>query len=530
MIQRMEEYMRAKSELEDTIDDFEKSVVQEAGEDVLEGNHVIEEVDLEEEQLEEPETEVDAGADLKNEPLEDPETNVDQRADFEKQEVKEPGLVMEEETVRKDEPLELEETETKVEGGANLDSEPPREPETKIIETTEPSEVQNSIAELPNDSFETLADEPAGDEPSLTVADDTVIEEALPAPIIIEEESASNGSASPPPVAEEVAPETVPFADKVQKLESMIKAFPLKIPRPSDESEIEVDNLVVENITAEVPPVHMTEIKGVEAVAPVSNEKGADDIHDVPPPLRREEDQEVGADISNLEDVLAESMEHIPAPIQDTDETPLVEGEEVKPAVEELTAELSEAPKNRTTEETNTVPVEMLVAPSEAEKSAVEAEEQPEQQHIEISKPSETEEVVVKERFSEVAPPAEAVKVDPEDDLEIEDLEVIKEAETEEEGALAEHPLSESEEVVMKPDKTPLPNSSTLNMVPRRYSFEAEKSEEEIERPARTNKRSLNSSGHTSDSDRSTASEKGQQNFYLKEIIRRLVLSLPFKK
>merc|ERR1719210_2364069 len=51
-------------------------------------------------------------------------------------------------------------------------------------------------------------------------------------------------------------------------------------------------------------------------------------------------------------------------------------------------------------------------------------------------------------------------------------------------------------------------------MGPRRYSFEAEKSEEELERPARTNIRSLNSSGHTSDSDRSTASEKDTSSGY----------------
>ena len=93
-----------------------------------------------------------------------------------------------------------------------------------------------------------------------------------------------------------------------------------------------------------------------------------------------------------------------------------------------------------------------------------------------------------------------------EEDLDIEDLEVIQEEGEE------KRPLSESEEVVMKPERKPLPRNSSLS---KRLSNEPEEEEKPKgfvdELKQRTTKRSMNSSGQTSDSDRSTASEKGQE-------------------
>ena len=444
MIQRMEEYMRAKSELEDTIDDFEKASRQLSNETVDEQDQDVPELELE--------PEVDA-------------------------KVEEETFIQAEPEVISEVPLEVE--------------------DSAIV----PDEV---VDEADQQEGGPEADENVR-EPSEVSAKETEDEEGAPEPAIIEEESASSGTASPPAaVAEEIGPENSSFAEKVQKLEHMIKTHPQKIPRPSDESEsndIEVDNLVLKDVPADLPIVELDEMKGVQAT----------DIADLPPPIKTENEPGTDPEPSKLEDVLAESMEHIPAPIDEADEIPpatevdeLPEKTENKSSAPNETSSKAVLPEPATEDEVPTKEV-----PSEAAKLVVEEQEQPPLQQVVVSSSPQTEEVVFKETFKEVSPPAQAVEVEPEDDLDIEDLEVIEEAEAEEEAAITEHPLSESEEVVMKPDKTPLPNNSTLNMAPRRYSFEAEKPDE-VDRPARKSKRSLNSSGHTSDSDRSTASEKGQ--------------------
>ena len=449
MIQRMEEYMRAKSELEDTIDDFEKASRQLSNETVDEENQDVPELELE------PEVE----AEVEERPFIQAEPEV----------ISEVPLEVEDPAVEKEIPEQVVDEADQQEGGPEAD-EVVKEPSERLVKETE---------------------------------DETEV----PEPAIIEEESASSGTASPPAaVSEEIGPENSSFAEKVQKLEHMIKTHPQKIPRPSDESEsndIEVDNLVLKDIPADLPIVDMDEMKGVQAT----------EIDDVPPPIKTENEPGTDPEPSKLEDVLAESMEHIPAPIDEADEIP--PAAEVTELPLEDTEKVSSAPNETLSKAVLPEPatdkeVPTKVIPKEAAKLVVEEQEQPHMQQVEVSSSPQTEEVVFKETFKEVSPPAQAVEVEPEDDLDIEDLEVIEEAEAEEEAAITEHPLSESEEVVMKPDKTPLPNNSTLNMAQRRYSFEAEKPDE-VDRPARKSKRSLNSSGHTSDSDRSTASEKGQQ-------------------
>ena len=449
MIQRMEEYMRAKSELEDTIDDFEKASRQLSNETVDEENQDAPQLDIEPE----VEAKVEEGPFIQAEP----------------EVISEVPLEVEESAVEKEVPEQDVDEADQLEGGPKDGAVVKETSEILVKETEDETEV--------------------------------------PEPAIIEEESASSGTASPPAaVAEEIGPENSSFAEKVQKLEHMIKTHPQKIPRPSDESEsndIEVDNLVLKDIPADLPIVDMDKMKGVQAT----------DIDDVPPPLKTENEPGTDPEPSKLEDVLAESMEHIPAPIDEADEIP--SAAEVTELPLEDTEKVSSAPNETLSKAVLPEPatdeeVPTKVIPKEAAKLVVEEQEQPPLQQVEVSSSPQTEEVVFKETFKEVSPPAQAVEVEPEDDLDIEDLEVIEEAEAEEEAAITEHPLSESEEVVMKPDKTPLPNNSTLNMAPRRYSFEAEKPDE-VDRPARKSKRSLNSSGHTSDSDRSTASEKGQQ-------------------
>ena len=448
MIQRMEEYMRAKSELEDTIDDFEKAARQLSNESVDDAIPDVLEIQLEQED------------ELK---------------------VEEGPFVEAELEVVSDVPIDVKDT-------ALVKSEP-----GQLVDMVD----QQVEEEVPKADEDLYYNEPC--EVLVTEADD---EKALPEPAIVEEESASSGTASPPAaVADEIGPENASFAEKVKKLEHMIKTHPQKIPRPSDESQgndIEVDNLVIKDIPADLPQVEMNEIKRVEATR----------IVDVPPPIETKNDAEMDPEPSKLEDVLAESLEHIPAPIEETDEVSAAA--DIAQLAHDDLAEISietspkvELPKPEETSPTKNVP-------SEVTKIVVKRQDQPPMQKIVMSSMPVKEEVVLKQKFKEVSPPTKAVEVEVEDDLDIEDLEVIKEAEAEEEVAITEHPLSESEEVVMKPDKTPLPNSSTLNMAPRRYSFEAER-QEEVDRPARKSKRSLNSSGHTSDSDRSTASEKGQQ-------------------
>ncbi|KAL5256298.1 hypothetical protein ACHWQZ_G011501 [Mnemiopsis leidyi] len=448
MIQRMEEYMRAKSELEDTIDDFEKAARQLSNESVDDAIPDVLEIQLEQED------------ELK---------------------VEEGPFVEAELEVVSDVPIDVNDT-------ALVKSEP-----GQLVDKVD----QQVEEEVPKADEDLYYNEPC--EVLVTEGDD---EKALPEPAIVEEESASSGTASPPAaVADEIGPENASFAEKVKKLEHMIKTHPQKIPRPSDESQgndIEVDNLVIKDIPADLLQVEMNEIKRVEATRNV----------DVPPPIETINDAEMDPEPSKLEDVLAESLEHIPAPIEETDE--ISPAADIAQLAHDDSAEISieasskvELLKPAAEEASPTVN-----APTEVTKIVVKRQDQPPMQKIVMSSWPVKEEVVLKEKFKEVSPPTKAVEVELEDDLDIEDLEVIKEAEAEEEVAITEHPLSESEEVVMKPDKTPLPNSSTLNMAPRRYSFEAEK-QEEVDRPARKSKRSLNSSGHTSDSDRSTASEKG---------------------
>ncbi|KAL5256297.1 hypothetical protein ACHWQZ_G011501 [Mnemiopsis leidyi] len=453
MIQRMEEYMRAKSELEDTIDDFEKAARQLSNESVDDAIPDVLEIQLEQED------------ELK---------------------VEEGPFVEAELEVVSDVPIDVNDT-------ALVKSEP-----GQLVDKVD----QQVEEEVPKADEDLYYNEPC--EVLVTEGDD---EKALPEPAIVEEESASSGTASPPAaVADEIGPENASFAEKVKKLEHMIKTHPQKIPRPSDESQgndIEVDNLVIKDIPADLLQVEMNEIKRVEATRNV----------DVPPPIETINDAEMDPEPSKLEDVLAESLEHIPAPIEETDE--ISPAADIAQLAHDDSAEISieasskvELLKPAAEEASPTVN-----APTEVTKIVVKRQDQPPMQKIVMSSWPVKEEVVLKEKFKEVSPPTKAVEVELEDDLDIEDLEVIKEAEAEEEVAITEHPLSESEEVVMKPDKTPLPNSSTLNMAPRRYSFEAEK-QEEVDRPARKSKRSLNSSGHTSDSDRSTASEKDTSSGY----------------
>ena len=603
MIKRMEEYMRATSEVEDSIEEFEKNVEAEAVDDTQEEYGEVLEVDnvdnLDEESIEEPNAEVDNDDNLREEPERKLKAEVDNLDDLEKEPFKELKTEMnkvddiEEEPVEesiveankvenlKEEPIEesiveankvdnleeepLEESIVEANKVDNLKEDPVEEPKVdniekeqaaSLLEVTRRLEVLESItkrqlqlesakedleesikefqrttsksdddreAVLEVVNLEPVDEESAAESETLPAAVSEVITvvEALPGPIMIEEGSASSGTASPPTViAEKVEPETSSFAEKVKRLEHMIKKHPMKVPRPSDESDpgvVEVDNISVKDIFTELPTVLMEEIQPVKSTVSNIEKKEKDGSNDLPPPLKPLGDQYEDFEPSKLEDVLAESMEHIPAPIE---ETFLVEEViEVKPMAEELVVELSEAQKEPVAEEIIFVPAKVQIAPVEVEKTVVEAEDQPELQHVKMSKPPEkVEEVVVKEQFKEVSPPPKAIEVEPKDDLEIEDLEVIQEVEADEEGAIAEHPLSEGEEVVMKPEKTPLPNNSTLNLAPRRYSFEAEKSEEEKEGPARSSKRSMNSSGHTSDSDRSTSSEKGQQNFCVREL------------
>ena len=615
MIKIMEEYMRATSEVEDSIEEFEKNVEAEAVDEAQEEYGEVLEVDNannpEEESIEEPNAEVDNVDNLKEEPERKLKAEVENLDDLEEEPFKELKTEMnkvddiEEEPVvesiveakkvdnLEEEPVEesiveankvdnLEEEpveesiveankvnhlkeEPKVEAGKddNLEEEPVEEPKVdniekeqaaSLLEVTRRLEVLESITKrqlqlesakedleesikefqrttsksdddrepvLEVVNLEPVDEESAAETLPAAVSEVITVVEALPGPIMIEEGSASSGTASPPTViAEKVEPETSSFAEKVKRLEHMIKKHPMKVPRPSDESDqgvVEVDNIAVKDIFTELPTVLMEEIQPVKSTVSNIEKKEKEGSNDLPPPLKPLGDQYEDFEPSKLEYVLAESMEHIPAPI---DETFLVEEViEVKPMAEELVVKLSEAQKEPVAEETIVVPAKVPIAPVEAEKTVVEAEDQPELQHVKMSKPPEkVEEVVVKEQFKEPSPPSKAIEVEPKDDLEIEDLEVIQEAEADEEGAIAEHPLSEGEEVVMKPEKTPLPNNSTLNLAPRRYSFEAEKSEEEKEGPARSSKRSMNSSGHTSDSDRSTSSEKGQQNFCVREL------------
>ncbi|XP_063675089.1 microtubule-associated protein futsch-like isoform X17 [Bolinopsis microptera] len=559
MIKRMEEYMRAKSEVEDSIEEFEKNVKAEAVDDEQEESGEVLEVDnidnLEEEPIEEPKAEVYNVDNLEEEPEKKLKAEVENIDDLEEEPFKELKAEINKVDDIEEEPVE----ESKVEASKvdNLEEESvelepkvetdkvdniEKEQAASLLEVTRRLEVLESITKrqlqlesakedleesikefqrttsksdedrepvLEVVDLEPVAEEPSAEAFPAAVSEDITVVGTLPGPIMIEEGSASSGTASPPTViAEKVEPETSSFAEKVKRLEHMIKKHPMKVPRPSDESDqgvVEVDNIAVKDIFTELPTVLMEEIQPVKSTVSNIEKKEKDDL---PPPLKPIGDQYEDFEPSKLEDVLAESMEHIPAPI---DETFLVEEViEVKPMAEELVVELSEAQKEPVAEETIVVPAKVPIAPVEAEKTVVEAEDQPELQHVKMSKPPEkVEEVVVKEQFKEASPPPKAIEVEPKDDLEIEDLEVIQEAEADEEGAIAEHPLSEGEEVVMKPEKTPLPNNSTLNLAPRRYSFEAEKSEEEKEGPARSSKRSMNSSGHTSDSDRSTSSEKG---------------------
>ena len=579
----MEEYMRATSEVEDSIEEFEKNVEAEAVDEAQEEYGEVLEVDNvnnpEEESIEEPNAEVDNVDNLKEEPERKLKAEVENLDDLEEEPFKELKTEMnkvddiEEEPVveyiveaNKVDNLEeepVEESIVEAKKVDNLEEEPVEEPKVdniekeqaaSLLEVTRRLEVLESITKrqlqlesakedleesikefqrttsksdddrepvLEVVNLEPVDEESAAETLPAAVSEVITVVEALPGPIMIEEGSASSGTASPPTViAEKVEPETSSFAEKVKRLEHMIKKHPMKVPRPSDESDqgvVEVDNIAVKDIFTELPTVLMEEIQPVKSTVSNIEKKEKEGSNDLPPPLKPLGDQYEDFEPSKLEDVLAESMEHIPAPI---DETFLVEEViEVKPMAEELVVKLSEAQKEPVAEETIVVPAKVPIAPVEAEKTVVEAEDQPELQHVKMSKPPEkVEEVVVKEQFKEPSPPSKAIEVEPKDDLEIEDLEVIQEAEADEEGAIAEHPLSEGEEVVMKPEKTPLPNNSTLNLAPRRYSFEAEKSEEEKEGPARSSKRSMNSSGHTSDSDRSTSSEKGQQNFCVREL------------
>ncbi|XP_063675092.1 microtubule-associated protein futsch-like isoform X20 [Bolinopsis microptera] len=564
MIKRMEEYMRAKSEVEDSIEEFEKNVKAEAVDDEQEESGEVLEVDnidnLEEEPIEEPKAEVYNVDNLEEEPEKKLKAEVENIDDLEEEPFKELKAEINKVDDIEEEPVE----ESKVEASKvdNLEEESvelepkvetdkvdniEKEQAASLLEVTRRLEVLESITKrqlqlesakedleesikefqrttsksdedrepvLEVVDLEPVAEEPSAEAFPAAVSEDITVVGTLPGPIMIEEGSASSGTASPPTViAEKVEPETSSFAEKVKRLEHMIKKHPMKVPRPSDESDqgvVEVDNIAVKDIFTELPTVLMEEIQPVKSTVSNIEKKEKDDL---PPPLKPIGDQYEDFEPSKLEDVLAESMEHIPAPI---DETFLVEEViEVKPMAEELVVELSEAQKEPVAEETIVVPAKVPIAPVEAEKTVVEAEDQPELQHVKMSKPPEkVEEVVVKEQFKEASPPPKAIEVEPKDDLEIEDLEVIQEAEADEEGAIAEHPLSEGEEVVMKPEKTPLPNNSTLNLAPRRYSFEAEKSEEEKEGPARSSKRSMNSSGHTSDSDRSTSSEKDTSSGY----------------
>ena len=161
-------------------------------------------------------------------------------------------------------------------------------------------------------------------------------------------------------------------------------------------------------------------------------------------------------------------------------------------------------------------------------------EEDEEEYEEELEVKNATVELDIVENFP--APPEDIIDdevIYEEDDLpppmEIEDLEVIQE-DVELDLQVSTETVKEvqaaiPEPVVMKPNKAPLPHNSSLNITKPRYPSEPsdeEGTEKKSDKPARNQafvdelksmkgqpRRLQQSSGHLSDSDRSTASEKG---------------------
>ena len=637
MVQRMEDYMKAKTELEDTIDEFQKILGSTDGEDDVVDKSFVEH---------DPQTEL---FDVVKDPNDIPVTVSKRMEEFE-------SAKKELESSISDFRLSSSKDQAQdTPRGQNVDS----EIESGICTEEDPNEVNDNTFEKESSVEEIdvkypVQNELKHDQPLVSSPDhnnECFLEELLPAPILLDDDikpkrsvpeimvevvepvkcSAPNEIEKPevflpvqsaPPLAEEpateveassqaesedsvntgeFAPTCSSFSEKVERLEALIgRQRSLALAGSTEEeeeepkeiimeagdvnvSEVDIDNVISvddnalvlgpntasndialacsteeieetkeipsKTIEEDIPAVKVDNIISVSADAPVFEPFDAfkDIVEDLPPPISENElvPEEIGkpdefeqrreVPMSVKEDIcfdLAETKEkpvllsskkvdsktHAKVSKKIEDQVPHDKylAEEVEEDLE--IADLEELGKPDEFEQRREVPVPVKeeicfdLAKTKQQPVLLPSKKVDSKTHAKVSKKIENQ--VPHEKYL-----AEGV----EKDLEIADLEVIKEERSEFEDREESksdvegmQPFSDGEEVVMKPERAPLPNNNSLNMAPRRYSFEqeveAEKAQDYVgELKERLPKRSMNSSGHTSDSDRSTASEKGQQ-------------------